>query len=788
MQQQNQVKVSIVAELDGKFKQAFMAADKQMSALGKTAQDLNKKVSDIGAFRKQQNAVKDAGRAWLDSKNKLAALKREIGGSEQASNKQLAALRRAEAQVRRTSASYNEQRSKLTQMNSELQRSGVNVGKLSGEYKRLQTEITKTTAKQKAAEQSLIRQQKIVSAMEKTWRGIGAAARGIGATAAGAMAGGAVASVPISKAMSYEQQLAYMASTAAPGKDIGKKRAMEKRLSDVIEKARVDSGGAKREDVASALSTMIAGGMSIEEAIAKIPMVSKASYASGSSAEDLANIALRAGDFGMNDTGKVLDMAMRSGQMGGVELRNLAKGLPGQMSSARSAGYSGEQGFANLLSLNQVALKGAADPDQAMNNVKNLLDKLGSEEFAKNVKDETGVDWTSYAMKKREKGIFGAEAFAQLAEKQVEKDPAYKQLQARLKSAGSDAEKKAILTDMGSILSGSNMGKFIQDRQALGAGLQQMYARKDIDKQTGLPVLQALNEGALASQGTYEAESAFISEHSFAAKDRAAGALDRANELTYQQISGPLNSLLQSATGLAQEFPKVTTAAYGAAVAMAAVAATGVVGGMVMGRKGGKPPASIAAPAVNAAGKVIGSAKTVAGKVGTGGAFAAAGGALDAYMVSQDDSLTDAQKKQGYTAAAGGAAGGWAGAQLGAAAGAFGGPAAPITVPLGALIGGTAGYFGGSALGDWAGGKMFGDGGGDAAKAAADAATAASQAATAAQNRPNITSSPTYNVTVNGANTADGAMLQQAIASEIRKAQRENDSMLRSNMSDTPGF
>jgi hypothetical protein len=129
----------------------------------------------------------------------------------------------------------------------------------------------------------------------------------------------------------------------------------------------------------------------------------------------------------------------------------------------------------------------------------------------------------------------------------------------------------------------------------------------------------------------------------------------------------------------------------------------------------------------------------------------------------------------------------------GAALGAFGGPLAPLTVPAGALIGGAAGaaagWYGGEAIGDWTGGKMFGGGGDDAGKAAADAATAAAQAATAAQSRPNVTvQGSTYSVTVQAAPGAGAAELGQELNRALMDLERKKNAQNRGVLMDNPGF
>lgn len=79
---------------------------------------------------------------------------------------------------------------------------------------------------------------------------------------------------------------------------------------------------------------------------------------------------------------------------------------------------------------------------------------------------------------------------------------------------------------------------------------------------------------------------------------------------------------------------------------------------------------------------------------------------VSAYMVSQDKTLSDNQKKAGYTGIAGGFGGGLAGAAAGAAIGSI----VPIIgTAIGGLVGGILGSMGGDKVGSWAGGKIFRD-------------------------------------------------------------------------------
>ncbi len=85
------------------------------------------------------------------------------------------------------------------------------------------------------------------------------------------------------------------------------------------------------------------------------------------------------------------DIAVRGGQLGSFEYKDLSKWLAQQMAAARTVGYSGEKGYVELVAMNQVAMSTAATSDEAGNNVVNLLAKLSSREFSKSIGDEVRV-------------------------------------------------------------------------------------------------------------------------------------------------------------------------------------------------------------------------------------------------------------------------------------------------------------------------------------------------------------------------------------------------------------
>lgn len=759
-QARSQVQVTITGNLDKGFDKAFQAADSRMEELGKAAQDLNRKVADVGAYRRQQNALKDAASEYTKAKAKVAALKAELQGVENPTRKQAAALHAAERAAARANTAYTQARTKLADMGRELQRSGVNVGKLSNEYRRLQAELKATVASQNKAEASLKRQQAIVKTIATAWQGIGKAASTMASVTTGAVAGGAVLAQPTKKALTYEEQLAYMADTAGAGQSPAQKMALQKQLSDSIEAARQYSKGATREEVASALQTMIASGQFENGAAAReLPKVARTAFAAGATPQDVANIAIAAQNFGVKDLASVFDKSLRAGQLGRNELRDMAGFLPQQMAMAKAAGFSGEQGLTDLLAFNQVAMLTAGNAAEANNNVVNLLKKFSSREFsdsiAKEIKVQAGdpytpgkkgakqFDWAGYMLQQREKGIDPITAFGALLDRQLAGDKRYQELQKRAKAAGSDQERKAVIGQMSSIVEGSAVGQIIADSEALKAALASLYGRQRMAE---------LKTGINSATGFVNQSAEFLGSQNFAGAKLLTGNLDRANEQAYEQLQGPLKSLIDTLNQGTQEFPKLTTAAYGAATALGAVAAAGLgMGAYNLLTKGGAAAAGAAglgagAAAAGAGGGIMARLAPAAKWLRTGAVYGGLAAAEYAGLPNTDAKVgQEAWRKGEYLKAS-------------------------AYMPAGDFLKAVWGKISGTE---------------ETAKQAAAAAQETAKAATTAAGRPNIT---VHNsVTVTAPPGADPGQMQAAVNKALQEAERRMRAEQRSSMTDRMG-
>ncbi len=524
-------------------------------------------------------------------------------------------------------------------------------------------------------------------------------------------AGGYVAGRALAKPVDFEHRLAQMANTAFAEEGVAGRRAGMGKLRGAVDLA-VRQGGGTRDEAAEALDKMLASGaIKAGDAMRLLPTLQRFATASGAGSGELADIAIRGiqqGFFKPEQIEQALDKALVAGQMGGFELKDMARWLPQMMASA--SGMKSMAGYERILASAQASAVTAGNKDQAGNNLVNLLAKLNSQDTAQDFKKQ-GIDLSGTLASAREKGQLPLDAFVELIERQVVgKDKKFQALRARAATA-QGGEKAESLDAMADILQASAIGKVVQDRQAMLALVAVMTQRGYIQN-----VLGGMGKAGGAGQtsfATVAGTSAYKLQQAMNEKDMAAsGVLDH--------VSGPLGRVAEKAADLAREFPGLTTAAVGATMALSALgAAAGAwAGGRMLFGGGAAATGAGAAGAASGAlgrGKVLGRAASRFSRVG-GGLLALGFSAVDVIGTELDGSLSRNEKNAAHAGTAGGAAGAWGGAVLGAKGGAAIGTAfmpglgTAIGGIGGGLIGGMAGWWGGHSLGKKAGEVLFGEG------------------------------------------------------------------------------
>lgn len=462
------------------------------------------------------------------------------------------------------------------------------------------------------------------------------------AVAAGGAAAGAfyAGKALTDKPMDYSMQLAHMSNTAFGDRDLKGRQAGKAELDNTIVKA-IREGGGTREQGAQTLDALIASGaVPIETAKRMLPSLMKASSASGADAGAIGNIAIKAMQtfkISEEQVPEILDIAMKAGQAGGFELKDMAKWLPQMMAAGKLSGLQGVEGFRRIVSGAQASAITSGSKDEAGNNVVNLLAKINSQDTQKDFAKQ-GYNLTDKLMGARSKGVNSIDAFVGFVDEIAAKDPKYVALQKKLANATTKDEKTETTEALASLLEGNAVGKVIQDRQALMYLVAEMNNRgyvKDVMGKTrkdgsAIDAAQALIQG----ESGYKAQQ--LANNRDIAMSQAMGE------------GGPLKAVLDGANWAAEKFPILTATVVGTTAALGVFATALMAFGLLGGRSagglpgrggpGGGPPRSGGSP--GAFPKLDGAAPPTGGATGAAakaaalpkldGAAPAAGGATGA--------------------------------------------------------------------------------------------------------------------------------------------------------------
>ena len=479
-------------------------------------------------------------------------------------------------------------------------------------YKRLANSGTMTAREQTRAYSAMREQVKELrremTGVSQLQRNFSAGSKVLASVAAGGIAGSAVLANPMRRVASYDMRLAQMANTAfndteengrklSVDEQIQRRRDGKAQLEGYI-RAGTDEGGT-RDDNAAALDKLIARGIfSPQEAGKLLPMISKAATAAGSSAEEMTGVVMAAvqnAKIPVDQIPKALGMALKAGQMGGFELKDMATWLPKMLAMGGLSGLRGTDGLASILAASQLAVTAAGSTDEAGNNVVNFLQKITSSDTANDFKKissrtmgtakkgEKGVDLYGTLAQARKEGIDPVEAFTRLVRKVAESDKEFTRLQRQAGDAKNDKEKSAMYGSMADILQARGVGKTLQDRQAMLALLPMLFDPK---------AYQKMKSGILGgSEQDVDINQRFIKEQAGFKFQQAENVKEQGQ---YDSI-GKFNNVVGDVAGKLAEYgsqyPGLTASLVGATTAVSALAAAAGAAAlpMLLMGKGGLP-------------------------------------------------------------------------------------------------------------------------------------------------------------------------------------------------------
>lgn len=515
----------------------------------------------------------------------------------------------------------------------------------------------------------------------------------------------------------------------------------EAQLSKTVIDTSRDTGMA-RNQVAEVVNALVGAGMELDKALAYAPTAAKFAVGQGSEGTETAKMINALGQNAKITDPKVMEKALEAiayqGQAGSFEAVDMAKWFPELLAGMGKLGITGMDSVTQLGAMLQVQMKTAGGSDEAANNLKNWMEKIGSGETVDAYK-KAGIDYKGSMQTGLQNGMSTLESSFALAQKYIQAtDPKRAAEMAKATAAISkeaDPEKaKAMMKSLEEALRTGDLFADMQVKAALTAYMQNkdLYnqLKKDSAGATGILDKNLAERRQTSAQKWSEMAQSM---------DDAMRSIGDAIRPVTDAVADGINNVSRKLSVFADEFPRVTLG-IGTAVA-GLIALRGVVNAYKVGKglmnlgRGtlmGNPniPQKVIVTNLPGAGGGLdagdldgGDGKKSkggkrGGREGRGGGragqiaegmkgpviFAAVDAGFKAYDTYQNAETQD-EKAEGY----GEAAGGLAGTLAGAAAGAAIGTAVPIIGNIvGGLIGGYLGYMGGDAAGGFLGKKLFG--------------------------------------------------------------------------------
>ncbi|MFP3677469.1 phage tail tape measure protein [Pseudomonas sp. SIMBA_041] len=598
---------------------------------------------------------------------------------------------------------------KLEANTSSLRKQGVEVGRLRQEYLALGKVVRSAEFKAKGMGQ-------VQDGQESLRSGFGTA-----------VAGTTLAAVPTKISADFQaiiRDIAIKSGTANTQQEVNTAR-------DIVQTSK-DTGMANTQ-VAELVNQLVGGGMDLTEALKYAPVAAKFAVGQGASGADTAKMILAMQNNAKITDPQKMEQALASvallGQQGSFEAADMAKWFPELLAQMAGTGITGQEAVTQLGAMLQVQIKSAGSADEAANNLKNWVAKIGSEETVKGYAD-AGIDYQGSMNAAIGKGLSTFEASFELARRYVEKtDPKKsKQLDQGLTQISQEtdpAKAQAMADALAATLRTGDLFADMQVKTALMAYTQNKKFYADLKKGASDPSgpRKDILDKNLSERRESSSQRWAETGQAFNDSLRAIGdALRPATDALATGIAGAARGL----TELSEQAPQVV-------LGLAAVSA----GALVLGKawatlKIGRGLANIARGSAGDRSNIVqrvfvtnanddeddgldhgkegkgGKGKSPASRMSrgmkVGGALAVVGAGVQALDTYQNATTLD-EKAAGYGEAAGGLAGGLAGAAAGAAIGSV----IPLLgTAIGGVIGGIVGAWGGGELGATMGKALFG--------------------------------------------------------------------------------
>ncbi|MBO2842471.1 hypothetical protein [Acinetobacter baumannii] len=429
----------------------------------------------------------------------------------------------------------------------------------------------------------------------------------IGGVAVGA---GFALQQPIKRTVDYDRDLHYAAQklSDSPTDWNGTKDWMNK-----IVVGNAINGGVDRDQSFLAMDALIANGAYNDNDLQKMKSnlarahfeASKSALASGGDILDFAQVGVAAKSRNLNES-KVQAMVIKADDLGAMSAKDIAKALPAQLGKLSVDKVNSERAVAQLIALNEIAMKTAGTSGEADTNVQNFLGKMYSSDTIERLKKKQSINLPDRYAAGKNNGKTDFDVFYDVADEILAKDKRMQAIVKKMVAAKNDSQAQAILETQQGIYEQSGLAAILPDQQSLMTLVAIKRYKKQWDEMTDT----ALTKGEQTRDLKYnynKTELASVGINSFDVTRK------NAEYQTLQDSTKLLGDMGQKVAEVTNKYPELITAMGATELALKAlaVAAGGAALGQIVGGKGVVGAAG--AGAAGTATKAVGGASAVGG-------------------------------------------------------------------------------------------------------------------------------------------------------------------------------
>ena len=352
--------------------------------------------------------------------------------------------------------------------------------------------------------------------------------------------------------------------------------------------------GMGRNEVADVVNQLVGAGMDLKQAMEFAPVAAKFVVGQGSSGVDTAKM-IQALQSNANITDpKVLEKALEAvafqGQAGSFEASDMARWFPQLLASMQKQGITGMDAVTQLGAMLQVQMKTAGTSDEAANNLKNWMEKIGSGEVVDAYK-KAGIDYQGSLNTGIQGGMSTLEASFGLAKRYIEATDPKKaakmaEATAQISKEANPEKAKAMLSSLEQALRTGDIFADMQVKSALTAYVQNKALYEQL-KNEASGASGILDKNLSERRDTSSQKWA---ETIQAGNDAMRSVGDAIRPVTDAMASG-LTTVVKGITKLSDESPKLvmglTALATGASVVTSLLGAFKIGRGLVNLARGG---------------------------------------------------------------------------------------------------------------------------------------------------------------------------------------------------------